>query len=243
MHVLDCTRVQGHVTFLLWSSAALDWAFIRLPLSCSSSLLWFPYLNCVSCQFSDNPIFNNPGWLVCWLHKICSLCCNGLRKSCAAVTVSNSYQAWEPVLLSQKDITLLVKVSFSLLLGSPPSDLLFLHTLLIRCRVIHSNSQTSLWTLHVLWFYSHASFSSFVIFISFKLKHSKTNQAVISSGLPDFHFRRNSSGVWMRELWQTTPHLWSLDSFSALNSQFWHHHHPQPWLTAKVLSRSVSHTC
>lgn len=86
-------------------------------------------------------------------------------------------------------------------------------------------------------------FFSFVIFISFKLKHSKTNQAVISSGLPDFHFRRNSSGVWMRELWQTTPHLWSLDSFSALNSQFWHHHHPQPWSTAKVLSRSVSHTC
>lgn len=63
---------------------------------------------------------------------------------------------------------------------------------------------------------------------------------MISSSLADFPFRRNSSGVWMRELWQTTPHLWSLDSFSALNFQFWHHHHPQPWSTAKVLSRSVT---
>lgn len=49
--------------------------------------------------------------------------------------------------------------------------------------------------------------------------------------------RSNSSVVWMREIWQTTPHLWSLASFSALNSQSWLHHHPQPWSMGKALSR------
>lgn len=46
-----------------------------------------------------------------------------------------------------------------------------------------------------------------------------------------------TSVVWMRETWQTTPHLWSLASFSALNSQSWLHHHPQPWSTGKAPSR------
>lgn len=48
---------------------------------------------------------------------------------------------------------------------------------------------------------------------------------------------RTSSVVWMRETWQTARHLWSLARFSALNSQSWPHHHPQPWSMGKAPSR------
>lgn len=49
--------------------------------------------------------------------------------------------------------------------------------------------------------------------------------------------RSTSSVVWMRETWQTTPHLWSPASFSALNSQSWPHRRRQAWSMGRALSR------